>query len=70
MVEIARESFVSGMQLTAGIAAVVALGIAVLTLRTLRQVPSGNEREAAQPEPAAQTDPGAAAGELVDAKAS
>jgi DHA2 family multidrug resistance protein-like MFS transporter len=54
VVEVAREAFVHGMQLTAGLAAIVALGLAVLTVRALRHVPSGNERDAAPPETAEQ----------------
>ena len=50
----AREAFVSGMQLTAGMAAVVAIGLAILAFVTLRSIdtpPADAEDETADPEP-------------------
>jgi DHA2 family multidrug resistance protein-like MFS transporter len=54
----ARHAFVLGMQLTAGIAAATALGLAILALVTLRdhRVPSSTEApEDAEPDPAPAT---------------
>jgi DHA2 family multidrug resistance protein-like MFS transporter len=43
LVVAAREAFVQGMHLTSGIAAVVALGLSVLALVMLRDVPANDE---------------------------
>ena len=58
-----REAFTTGLQVTAGISAVVAVGIAVLATVTLRHVPATSEAEPAEPsEPtAAQMGPAGAA---------
>jgi DHA2 family multidrug resistance protein-like MFS transporter len=44
----ARDGFVNGMHLASGVAALVAVGIAVLAVVTLRHVPNGKQREAAE----------------------
>ena len=42
LVDVAREAFFDGMQLTAGIAAVIAAGLAVLAITALRHVSPAN----------------------------
>ncbi|MEX1100946.1 MAG: MFS transporter [Actinomycetota bacterium] len=54
LVESARDAFIQGMRVSTAVAAVVAIGIAVLATVMLRDVPSGAEREAAgntEPDP-------------------
>lgn len=46
VLEAAREAFVQGMQLTSAMAAIIALGLAVLAVIMLRDVRSGPEPEA------------------------
>jgi DHA2 family multidrug resistance protein-like MFS transporter len=58
----AREAFTTGLQVTAGISAVVALGIAVLATVMLRGVPTTAEAGPAEPA-AAEVEPAAAAAE-------
>jgi DHA2 family multidrug resistance protein-like MFS transporter len=53
----ARDAFTTGLQVAAGISAVVAIGIAVLATVTLRGVPRTSEAGAAE-QPAAAPDPG------------
>jgi len=57
VLETSREAFVHGMQLTSAIAAIVAVGIALLATAMLRNVRSGSHEEA-ESEPSAE--PGAA----------
>ena len=52
----ARDAFTTGLQVTAGISAVVAIGIAVLATVTLRGVPRASEAAAAE-QPAAVPEP-------------
>jgi len=52
----ARDAFTTGLQVTAGISAVVAIGIAVLATVTLRGVPRASEAAAAE-QPAAAPEP-------------
>jgi len=49
VLEVARQAFVAGMHLTAGIAAVVALGLAVLALVSLRSQSLGGGEDAGEP---------------------
>ena len=53
----AREAFTTGLRVTAGISAVVALGIAVLASVTLRDVPKTAQAEPAEPAAAAEPEP-------------
>ena len=63
----AREAFVHGMQLTSGIAAVIAIGLAVLTLLVLRRVASGSPGEPEAPTDEASADgPGPRRRETLD----
>ena len=60
LVEVAREAFVQGMQLTVTLSAAVAVGVAVMAAVLLRGVPAGAEAEPDQqpaPEPVAATPP-------------
>ena len=60
LVEVAREVFVQGMQLTVTLSAAVAVGVAVMAAVLLRGVPAGAEAEPDQqpaPEPVAATPP-------------
>ena len=43
LLEVARDAFVQGMQLTSAISAVVAIGIAILAVVMLRHVPPSSE---------------------------
>jgi DHA2 family multidrug resistance protein-like MFS transporter len=45
LLEVARDAFVQGMQLTAAISAVVAIGIAILAVVMLRHVPPSSESQ-------------------------
>jgi MFS transporter, DHA2 family, multidrug resistance protein len=54
VLDVAREAFVDGMQLTAGIAAVIAAGLAVLAITALRHVSPANHD---QPEATAEQQP-------------
>jgi MFS transporter, DHA2 family, multidrug resistance protein len=56
----ARQAFTQGLQLTAGLSAVVAVGIAVLATVLLRAVPASSQAEPAQ-QPATATAPAAVA---------
>ena len=47
----AREAFVAGMQLSSAIAAIVGVGLAILTLVVLRDEPAASDEDAAQLEP-------------------
>jgi len=49
VLEVARQAFVAGMHLTAGIAAIVALGLAVLALVSLRSQSLGGGEDAGEP---------------------
>jgi hypothetical protein len=62
---VAREAFVQGLQLTAGLSAAVAVGFAVLATVLLRDVPASSQAApgeppatAPQPAPAAQPEEG------------
>ena len=50
VLEVARRAFVDGMQLTSTVAAVAAVAVAILSGVTLRDVPTGEAREAAAEE--------------------
>jgi DHA2 family multidrug resistance protein-like MFS transporter len=60
VLEVARSAFVSGMQLTAGIAAVMAMGLAIVTVIALRSRGLPSESEPAPEEPSDQAAPLAA----------
>jgi DHA2 family multidrug resistance protein-like MFS transporter len=45
LLEVARDAFVQGMQLTSAISAVVAIGIAILAVVMLRHVPPSSESQ-------------------------
>jgi DHA2 family multidrug resistance protein-like MFS transporter len=47
----AREAFVAGMQLSSAVAAIVGIGLTILTLVVLRDQPAAGAEEAAEPEP-------------------
>jgi DHA2 family multidrug resistance protein-like MFS transporter len=62
LLEVAREAFVRGMQLTVTLSAAVAVGVTVMATVLLRAVPAGAEAEPAQqpapaPEPVAVAEP-------------
>ena len=51
VLNVARQAFVDGMQLTAGIAAVIAVGLAVLAITSLRHIsPATHDEPAEEPE--------------------
>jgi DHA2 family multidrug resistance protein-like MFS transporter len=59
VLDVAREAFVAGMQLTSGIAAVVAVGLAVLAVISLRgQSLGGDEPHGPSPAPEHRSRPG------------
>ncbi len=47
LLTVAQDAFVHGMQVAAGISVVFAVGVAILALVMLRDIPSGTEVEAA-----------------------
>ena len=47
LVAVARDAFIQGMRVSSAIATAVAIGVALLAVVMLRNVPSGSEREAA-----------------------
>jgi hypothetical protein len=51
VLDAARQAFVAGMQLSSAIAAIVGVGLAILTLVVLRDEPAASDEDAAQPEP-------------------
>ena len=56
VLEVSRGAFVQAMQIATGISAVLAVGVAIIAVATLRHVPSGGATEATDEEPAAPLD--------------
>jgi hypothetical protein len=67
VLEVAREAFVQGMQVAAGISAVMAIAVAVLAVVVLRNMSSGEPGASSDADEGRRSDPGNARPEVAGA---